>query len=162
SNIKVIKFSVIPKISATINHAVCNTPNSAAISTFVKGGVPPYTYNWTNPSGFSASTSEITDINPGIYTLTVTDSWTIPHVVSSTIEVGYDALVTNLSGCRNTDTIDSTESEPRTNNSLSRSEMCALSAAIGTAESINQLNPNENGGVSYKVDQVGFTKTFGD
>ncbi len=161
AQIKVIKFSVLPKITATINHAICSIPNSGGILSMVKGGVPPYTYNWTSTNGFSASTADITGINPGIYTLTVTDSWTTPHVVSENYEVGYDALVTNLSGCRNTNPIDSTESPSKNNTSLSRSELCAAYATKGTAESMNQLNPNENGGITYIIDQIGYTKTFG-
>ncbi len=40
----------------------------------VKGGNGSYTYAWTGPGNFSASTRNISDLNPGAYTVTVTDA----------------------------------------------------------------------------------------
>lgn len=51
------------------------------LSSTVTGGTEPYTYSWTGPNSFSASTPDITitsatNANSGEYTLTVTDSTT--------------------------------------------------------------------------------------
>ena len=157
AKIKVIRFSVIPKITASIVHEDCANLGSASITTSIKGGVPPFTYNWTGPSTSSTAT-KIGNITPGIYTLEVTDSWSTPHVVTKVYEIGYAITTTNLSGCRH----DNYSDQKRTDlSSVSRSEMCVKSTSSGTAESVNQLNPNKDGGVSYQVDQIGYTKTFG-
>jgi gliding motility-associated-like protein len=38
------------------------------------GGTPPYTYSWNGPSGFSNSLPGVTNLQPGAYTLVVTDA----------------------------------------------------------------------------------------
>jgi uncharacterized repeat protein (TIGR01451 family) len=38
------------------------------------GGVPPYSYAWTGPGGFTANTAYLSGLESGIYTLTLTDS----------------------------------------------------------------------------------------
>lgn len=47
--------------------------SSGAIDMSVSGGVAPYTYTWSGPSGFSASTEDISGLATGTYTVTVTD-----------------------------------------------------------------------------------------
>ena len=49
-----------------------NNPNGSAIAV-VSGGNGPYSYVWTGPGGFTASTRKIENIGPGEYTVTVTD-----------------------------------------------------------------------------------------
>ncbi|MBK6551905.1 MAG: SprB repeat-containing protein [Flavobacteriales bacterium] len=38
------------------------------------GGVPPYSYAWAGPGGFTANTAYLSGLESGIYTLTLTDS----------------------------------------------------------------------------------------
>tara|TARA_R110001592_G_scaffold311_4_gene1835 strand:+ start:8150 stop:17923 length:9774 start_codon:yes stop_codon:yes gene_type:complete len=47
--------------------------NDGSITTGVSSGTLPYTYSWTGPSGYTASTAVITNLAGGIYNLTVTD-----------------------------------------------------------------------------------------
>lgn len=57
-------------ISATTN-ALCNTSNTgSATITTTSGGVPPYSYLWSNGS----TSTTITGVSPGTYTFTITDS----------------------------------------------------------------------------------------
>ncbi|QXP56908.1 T9SS type A sorting domain-containing protein [Cellulophaga sp. HaHa_2_95] len=45
-----------------------------AIYTTTTGGNLPYAYAWSGPDGYSANTKDITGLNLGLYTLTVTDA----------------------------------------------------------------------------------------
>ena len=58
-----------PKINATIQNAVCNA-TIGGISTSVSLGKKPYKYLWSNGD----TTSNISNVNFGTYSLTVTDS----------------------------------------------------------------------------------------
>ncbi len=40
----------------------------------VTDGTPPYNYSWTGPDGFNSSQASISDLNAGIYAVTITDS----------------------------------------------------------------------------------------
>ena len=40
----------------------------------VTGGTMPYTYAWTGPNGFTATTEDISDLEAGTYTVVVTDA----------------------------------------------------------------------------------------
>jgi|GEM_PF-1806805 len=53
-----------------------STPNCAdgSIDLFVSNGVEPYTYVWTGPNGFSATTQDINGLLPGAYTIVVEDA----------------------------------------------------------------------------------------
>lgn len=56
----------VPTVPAT-----CSTCADGSASTTVSGGTPPYTYNWI-PQGGTGST--LTGLNPGTYSVTVTDA----------------------------------------------------------------------------------------
>ncbi|MCR1025205.1 T9SS type A sorting domain-containing protein [Cellulophaga baltica] len=45
-----------------------------AIYTTTTGGNLPYTYTWAGPDGYSAASKDITGLNLGLYTITVTDA----------------------------------------------------------------------------------------
>lgn len=60
--------------------AHCGLANGA-ISTTVSGGLPPYTFSWSN----GATTSGITGLPPGTYTVTVTDG--LSNTAESTADV---------------------------------------------------------------------------
>ena len=53
----------------TVTDASCYGSYDGAVSMTVTGGVSPYYYNWSN----GATTSSITDVSAGLYTVTVTD-----------------------------------------------------------------------------------------
>ena len=53
----------------------CNGANDGKITTLTTlGGTAPYTYYWSGPGGFSATTANLTNLAPGWYYLTVTDA----------------------------------------------------------------------------------------
>jgi len=55
------------------HHVTCNGATDGAVFTTVAGGTEPYSINWTGPSGFTASTPDITGLAAGTYTVTATD-----------------------------------------------------------------------------------------
>jgi len=52
----------------------CNGKNDGSIDLTVNGACLPYTYAWTGPGGFSATTQDISGLVAGTYCYTVTDS----------------------------------------------------------------------------------------
>ena len=54
--------------SGVVTNATCNGSNTGAVNLTVTGGVPPYTYSWSN----GATTQDITGVAAGTYTVTVT------------------------------------------------------------------------------------------
>lgn len=61
-------------LSAVITAPLCNGQSNGAINLSTSGGVAPYTYSWSGPNGFTASTQDITGLAAGTYTVTVTDA----------------------------------------------------------------------------------------
>lgn len=61
-------------VTATIIPAACQGANNGAVNSTPSGGVSPYTYAWSGPSGFSATTQDISGVEAGVYTLVTTDA----------------------------------------------------------------------------------------
>lgn len=62
------------EIIADISNLICFGDNTGAIDVTVNDAVPPFTYAWTGPSGFSSADEDIAGIAAGTYTLVVVDS----------------------------------------------------------------------------------------
>lgn len=75
---------VISITSANITDALCGT-STGALDVNVMGGTGTYTYAWSGPSGFSATTEDITGLASGSYTLTVTDGNSCTNSASFTV-----------------------------------------------------------------------------
>ena len=60
----------------TITNVTCAAigSNDGAIDATISGGTGVFTYSWTGPSGFTASTEDITGLEAGVYVLTATDN----------------------------------------------------------------------------------------
>lgn len=64
--------------ASDLTYSVINTITSTStgsIDLSVTGGVATFTYSWTGPSGFTATTEDITGLAYGNYTVTVTDKY---------------------------------------------------------------------------------------
>lgn len=57
-------------VSASVTAPTCTNTDNGAIDLSVSGGVPGYTYDWDN----GATTEDLTNLLPGVYTVTVTDN----------------------------------------------------------------------------------------
>ncbi|MFT5912137.1 MAG: hypothetical protein ACI9XO_003670, partial [Paraglaciecola sp.] len=63
-------------ITETISNVTIFDGNDGAIDLAISGGtpgVPNYSFNWTGPNGFTATTEDITTLSAGFYNVTVTD-----------------------------------------------------------------------------------------
>ncbi|MBS1486659.1 MAG: gliding motility-associated C-terminal domain-containing protein, partial [Bacteroidetes bacterium] len=71
-NVNDITPSIIPSTNPTDN-TNCVAPFNGSITSSVSGGGPTYTYLWSGPSSFTATTQNISNLASGSYDLTVTD-----------------------------------------------------------------------------------------
>lgn len=51
-----------------------NGTNSGSIDLTVSGGQPGYTFDWTGPNSYTANTEDISGLEAGLYTVTITDA----------------------------------------------------------------------------------------
>lgn len=71
-----------------LSFVVTNTTTGAktgSIDLSLNGGVSPYSYKWQGPSGFTATTQDITSLGEGTYTVTVTDNYC--GIATATVQV---------------------------------------------------------------------------
>ena len=61
-------------LSEMHTNILCYGNTTGSIDLTVVGGTVPYTYSWTGPGPFSASTQDINGLGAGIYTVVVTDN----------------------------------------------------------------------------------------
>ena len=69
-------FNIVEPLALTLDAYIeeasrCNDPRSGRVNVIVSGGSEPYTYRWSN----GATTSEIVDVLPGTYVVTVKDKY---------------------------------------------------------------------------------------
>ncbi|MFE3870783.1 SprB repeat-containing protein, partial [Flavobacterium sp. ZS1P70] len=62
-----------PKAVAVATNPVCNG-GFGSVNITVTGGTAPYTFSWTGPNNFTASTEDLTNVLAGTYQYTVTSS----------------------------------------------------------------------------------------
>ena len=79
-------------VQGTVTPILCFGQGAGAISTTTSGGVPPYTYLWSN----SNPTPNITGVPAGPYTLTVTDANGCTNIQNFAINQPISALSMNL------------------------------------------------------------------
>lgn len=65
------------------------TSSTGSVDLTVTGGIAPFVYSWTGPSGYTASTEDISGLNAGTYVVTVTDKFC--GTATITVIVGTDA-----------------------------------------------------------------------
>lgn len=69
---------LIAGIANTLNscghHISCAGASDGIVDLTVNGGVPPYSYSWTGPNGFTATTEDLSNLGPGSYAVTITDA----------------------------------------------------------------------------------------
>jgi len=69
---------------------------NGAINVDPTGGTPAYTYSWTGPGGYSSTSDYITNLEPGTYSLTITDSRGCIQTVDTIIaeDESFDIVIT--------------------------------------------------------------------
>ncbi len=56
-----------------ITHVACNQGTTGAVEITPSGGTPPYSFDWSGPGGFTATTEDISNLEAGTYSLTLSD-----------------------------------------------------------------------------------------
>ncbi len=69
----ILSYQNVLSVNAAIQHERCAGANDGAITKVMVSGVVNPVYSWTGPNGFTATTAEITGLEPGTYVLTVFD-----------------------------------------------------------------------------------------
>ena len=87
---EVLRLTTISKF-ATLTRSPDGTTtlrfSGGSIDLAVTGGTALYTYNWTGPDNFSASSRDLTDLAGGNYNVTVTDSYGCSKTTSAIVDV---------------------------------------------------------------------------
>ncbi len=79
--------------SNQIGHVKCKSGMDGAINANIGGGYKPYTFKWTNAlKQVIASTEDINNLGPGIYSLVVSDSLGCTTTVQATIQEPENVL----------------------------------------------------------------------
>ena len=82
---------------SNVTNADCGNAANGAIVIFVSGGDgPTYTFEWDGPNGFSSTDQNISNLAPGVYTVTVTDESLIDYVRSVTINTQSLLAISNV------------------------------------------------------------------
>jgi len=83
------------------------TPGSGSINISVTGGSGNYQFKWTGPSGFTATTQNVSGLGSGVYTVEVKDSgnctslksYTVGSTCVSSCTLNVKGVVTNATAC---------------------------------------------------------------
>jgi large repetitive protein len=69
-------YTLLAPLALSINQTAitCFGANDGSLSAIAIGGKAPYTYSWTGPNGFTATTETISGVAPGEYICVITDS----------------------------------------------------------------------------------------
>ncbi|MBO0358195.1 T9SS type A sorting domain-containing protein [Hymenobacter sp. BT186] len=71
------------QLTTSVTNAGCGA--LGAINLTVANGTAPYTYAWTGPNGFTASTEDISGLAAGTYSVTVTDAAQCSATTTATV-----------------------------------------------------------------------------
>jgi hypothetical protein len=78
-------------------NVTCFNAFTGSIALEVEGGCLPYTYSWSGPSGFAASSEDISGLRSGTYNITITDANGDNTTGSITLTQPNPLVVTSLS-----------------------------------------------------------------
>ena len=94
--------------NAVVTNSTCYGINNGSISTNITGGIPfstnpPYTIIWTGPNSYTSNQSTISNLIPGLYTLSITDAGGCPisnnYTITEPLEMILTADVNNNITC---------------------------------------------------------------
>jgi gliding motility-associated-like protein len=92
------------EITANVNPPLCAAGNTGSIDLFVSGGTPFYEFSWTGPNAFTSPSEDISNLEPGTYTLNILDqggcSFDATYELEETsgINIEIDATDINCAG----------------------------------------------------------------
>jgi gliding motility-associated-like protein len=68
-------------IPGTVTNVTCNAGSDGAVDITPSGGIPPYSFSWSN----GATTEDISGLVAGSYTITITDANSCPMIATFTV-----------------------------------------------------------------------------
>ncbi len=92
--------ALVTSVGTTTNPTCLGSANGS-INLSVEGGNPGYTYVWSGPNNFAATTKNITGLASGIYSVTISDQNGTTSVLSSTLTSQSSLAVTNVNELSN-------------------------------------------------------------
>ena len=78
-------------LSAIITHSSCSTCNDGAIDLSEEGNGTAFTFTWSGPSGFTATSEDIQDLVPGNYTVHVVNELGCSY--DTTYQISFTSLI---------------------------------------------------------------------
>ncbi|MDX2134558.1 MAG: cohesin domain-containing protein [Saprospiraceae bacterium] len=84
-----------------VNPDCANTENGSITLSISGGDGPNYTFQWTGPNGFMATTRNISNLIPGTYTVTITDESMVQRVFVETLTPNSTLAVSNVNETSN-------------------------------------------------------------
>ncbi len=80
-----------------IEHVNCAAPTDGLIAINPQGALPPYSFQWQGPNGFSSTDEDIDNLENGTYFLTISDASTPPltDTLSFVVEGDFDEPTAN-------------------------------------------------------------------
>lgn len=99
---------VTPVLATAVTHKTCTANGSVTLN--ITGGTTPATFSWTGPGSFTAATQNISNLQPGTYTVTATTpggctAMTNAVVADSAVITATVAPAGPVSGCPGTITL---------------------------------------------------------
>ncbi|MDG1730424.1 MAG: PKD domain-containing protein [Algibacter sp.] len=102
-NIFEVVITVNPSISITTNqtNSNCYSANAGALDISIFGGVPfstgnPYQVSWASPNGFTSNNEDISNLEPGDYTVNILDDGGCPFTETFTITEPEALIFSNI------------------------------------------------------------------
>lgn len=99
-----VVVTVNPAISpnVTTKNSSCFGINNGSIQTNIVGGIPfssglPYLISWLGPNGFTSSNATISNLEPGVYSLAISDQGGCPINEKYTITEPNDLIISTIS-----------------------------------------------------------------
>lgn len=80
-----VKNTMADDLTAIASPAAGSTP-TGSIDLNVTGGAAPFVYSWSGPSGYTATSEDLSGLLPGTYTVTVTDAFCGTAVLTVTVD----------------------------------------------------------------------------
>lgn len=107
-----VAISLTPTVYANGLNLNCDDSSDGEITSAVSGGTSPYTYFWTGPDNFTATTPDLSNLEAGNYCLSLTDAngcestECIVLTAPDPIEIVLDSLTLPLCSAANTASIE--------------------------------------------------------
>ena len=103
ASIEVLEPEIL-KADITVKDKFCVTSDAidpvlaqGAINADGLGGTPTYNYSWVGPDGFTSTSDYLTNLDPGVYSLTLTDDNNCVYVKDTTVNSNNEYDIAGLS-----------------------------------------------------------------